>query len=478
MIRPSSQPFHIVISIESYTQVRISETFVEQIQEEENDCHVIFMSCSSDEKLLGRLDKVASDLGIEFKSLPNVMQSTDFFSLVEEPLYSILGRVIPFFSRLKNIRRHVRALKLSQRAVSLALRGVNVDAAIVLEDGVSGPAAFIAEMRKLKLPIFILPYEISQKKDLENSIRNKIKFNDIHNIPRGIIGYVFSKIAGHWICPFEGANSLYFNSSYILARIIAGMDIPNPWITHGGKADILIVESLSADRIYAEDGVALPKRQLLGTPYLEVLAKSLECDQQSKDAFTHGNLLSSDEIRILVSLPPNYGTIDNGKVTYIEYATSLINKLSVAYINKKVCINLFLHPAMLEKDINDFQKIVSSFEGCHVNISIDWIIPEMVKHDLVISFFSSTIRWALAAGKPVINLDPYHWNLNLFDSDPGFIKVNSLDHFSRVLNTLDIEQKLSELVNSRTGWGEIREGYSKEIIQSMKKMTYGEWRRI
>lgn len=73
-----------------------------------------------------------------------------------------------------------------------------------------------------------------------------------------------------------------------------------------------------------------------------------------------------------------------------------------------------------------------------IDISDDYVIRLIPRHDVFVTYFSSTIRWAIAAGKPVINYDAYKLGLDIYDGAGGFINVESFDAF---------KSKLSQLAN-------------------------------
>ena len=60
----------------------------------------------------------------------------------------------------------------------------------------------------------------------------------------------------------------------------------------------------------------------------------------------------------------------------------------------------------------------------------------LIPHDLFVTYFSSTIRWAVAAGKPVVNFDLYKLGLTVFDTAPGVRKVDSFAEFQAEMTRL------------------------------------------
>src|SRR5947209_10577586 len=63
-------------------------------------------------------------------------------------------------------------------------------------------------------------------------------------------------------------------------------------------------------------------------------------------------------------------------------------------------------------------------------------------NDLFVTYFSSTIRWAIAAGKPVLNYDAYGVDLTIYDQSPG---VENFKDFAAFRKRARSEEHTSEL---------------------------------
>ena len=448
----------LIICIEGHTQIRIAETFADHARRQ-TDCDVIFTTSDPDTEFAIHLREQAGQKKIAFlNSSDETPWAKGFFARMFDRLLGIK------FGGFYPIGVHARTFLQARRVCAAVLERAGADIAIVLEDGIAGPAVFIAEARKRKMPVIVLPYEMSQRKDLENTMRVKAGNGDVYAVPTGPKGYLIRIFAKHWICPFQGLNGLMFAPDYVLARVLVGLDMPDPWVTHGGQADRIAVESIRADEIYGRDGIPARKRVITGSPYLEAMATALDHDARARAAFENNRPVNEGRSKIMVSLPPSYGPIGNEGVPFTDYVRTLIEGVRALSGSHLLDINLFLHPAMGAED----REVIKGFEE---DISEDWIIPSIPRHDIVISFFSSTVRWALAAGKPVINLDPYGWDLDLYNGDPGFIRASSVAHMVDIMADLiqnGLENTFAALNETRTAWGVIRTGDSKNIVNMAK----------
>ena len=58
--------------------------------------------------------------------------------------------------------------------------------------------------------------------------------------------------------------------------------------------------------------------------------------------------------------------------------------------------------------------------------------------DVFVASISSTIRWAIACGKPVVNYDVYRYRYTDFIGVEGVLTCEEQDEFVSVLRRLDI----------------------------------------
>lgn len=68
--------------------------------------------------------------------------------------------------------------------------------------------------------------------------------------------------------------------------------------------------------------------------------------------------------------------------------------------------------------------------------SSDHLVALIAQHDIFVSFFSSATRWAIAAGKPVLNIDLYDQQLPNFLHLEGVVHVRTLREFSDALDAI------------------------------------------
>jgi hypothetical protein len=285
-------------------------------------------------------------------------------------------------------------------------------AVVVSEDSLSANLHFLQAAKELKLRIVDVPYGYGFKADLETDLAVKERRGELLR-PNGSWEARMRSTAPNWIKtgPFAGATM--FPPRYILGLHAAGVRLSDPWSIHGGLADILVVESERARKRYEADGVPPAKIHVAGSPYCDLMLHSAQQEQAALAALRKPHRIESGKTRFLVSWVPDYH--DGGRAHLNEFASYGEMTLSVLRQLRDLpnaAVTVSLHPACPQPTAELLRS-----EGFEV--TPEYVIKLIPRHDAFVTSFSSTIRWPLACGKPVLNYDAYGWELQTFSS-PGF----------------------------------------------------------
>ena len=330
------------------------------------------------------------------------------------------------------------------------------DYILVFEDGIGGPLEFIAMAKQKNIPLAICPYEISQRKDLENVISRNRANNTEYFPPEGLIGKYFNQCAADWIFQDTKGKSLLLPAEIILARKLLNVGPLNPWVIHGGRANLIAVESQRCFDIYVDDGIPVSKLKILGSTYGDKLFRLGR--RRTKQL--------SRKKTVLVSLPPNYDDFynNNSLGSYLE----MLNTLASSLKNQPDLRALVsVHPSTLGRD----RENIMEFDW---EISHKPILEDLNQSDLCISFFSSTIRWFLASNIPVINLDVWGFQLELYNKSIGFFNCGNETDFKKNLSSLLIHSNF-ELIKKNmsreaSSWGVIDGEATSRLLSTLRTM--------
>jgi hypothetical protein len=319
-----------------------------------------------------------------------------------------------------------RATIGAQLAAAAGLfRRIGPSVMVACEDGISTLLPVHAAARHLGIPVLEVPYGYAVQRDLEIALENKAARGELLRAD-GPAGRLLRKRAPQWIKqgPFEGA--VMHLPSYIIAAESLGVTLRDAWIIHGGYADRLCVESEQMQAVYRAEGVPERKLTLTGTPYCDVMVRALEAAPAAGTALRQPRRIDPSRTRILVSWPPSDHEERAGHCefrTYREMSATVLGWLN-ALADCEVTVSL--HPAA---PLADRQALAD--EG--VRLTPDYVVSQIPQHDLFVTYFSSTIRWAVAAGKPVVNFDAYRLGLDVYAGAPGVFTVDSFDAFREVV---------------------------------------------
>jgi hypothetical protein len=359
---------------------------------------------------------------------------------------------------------HRRILGARLAAAQALFEKLAPAAVVVAEDGISGPAALIAAAHSLKLPVFDLPYGYGTQHDLDNSLDEKVLQGELIR-PKGWLGWALRVLAPQWVKKGRHAGVLMFPDEYIVAREALGMSLRNGWIVHGGFANRLLVESEQMMQLYRSEGIPQHKLIHTGSPYCDVMAKALASDDAAQAAFRLPQPIEPGVLRLLVSWPTSYhaSRAEHCEFSSYEEMSEVILGWLHALPNCRLTVSL--HPAVPE-------SLRHHLDQMGLNVSSDYVIELIPKHDVYISYFSSTQRWGIACGKPVVNYDAYGAGLKIYDAAPGFIGTRTFEEFkAAMLGLLDVDNGFKKVAEAQCSvaehWGRVDGGATQRILDAL-----------
>jgi hypothetical protein len=239
---------------------------------------------------------------------------------------------------------------------------------------------------------------------------------------RRLLAWLFPK----WIKTGPHQGAVMFKPEYIFALEAMGLSLDRPWICHGGPMDVMCVENRTGYAQYVEEGIPVEKLKLTGSPYCDEMLEALADDSAAAAALHQPRFIQPGRPRVLVGWPPDYHSTHVGKSEFASYAEMTARYMTLFSSLKDCDVTVSLHP-----DAGDVAAGI--LRGCGITVSKEHLVRLFPRHDIFVTFFSSAIRWAVAAGKPIINIDLYQQDIRNFVHLPGVVHTKTFDEFSGAL---------------------------------------------
>ncbi len=312
-------------------------------------------------------------------------------------------------------------------AATFILRDSGADVVVVGQDGMSGNAPLIGAASDLGVPVVDCPYGFGTSRDFDDYIEEKAGEGSLHRAD-GPLGERVKREYPQWVRQSKFGDVLMYAPEYILAREQFGLSLPLPWTIHGGSADLLAAESPRMYRHYVDEGIAADKVRLTGTVYCDVMADTLAGQPAAMAAYTHAKKIRAGSTTVLVSLPPSLHGIRGRYSEFDTYGDACRAIVEMIRRKPNVSAIVSLHPNTPPEQ----RAMVQQFG---LTVANDWIVSLLPACDVLFTTFSSTIRWAIACGKPVLNYNMYSYNNHDYDEVEG---VYTLPRLSDIDARLDL----------------------------------------
>lgn len=304
-----------------------------------------------------------------------------------------------------------------------------IEALLVCEDGPGGDNALIAVARTHRVPVLIVPFGIGESRDYDVFLEDKHREGNLNLVPQGPLGTFLQQQGTHWIRRTPYGDALLFPAEFVAARILEGLDLPLPWVVHGGLANCIAVESPAMRRHYQREGLQVSKLQDTGSMYCDTVFEALQGAPAANRAHAACSRINASRTSVLISLPPSYHVQRGAMCEHETYEAMCTAVMALFKALPQVDCTLSIHP-------NSGEAARRALLACGAAVSEEWLVALIPRHDIFLTTFSSTIRWAITAHKPVLNYDMYGFGLETYTNAPGVRTFRQLAPLAAELHKL------------------------------------------
>jgi hypothetical protein len=196
-----------------------------------------------------------------------------------------------------------------------------------------------------------------------------------------------------------------------------------PWQNLCSFADAVTVECEALYSQHLVAGLDLMRLRVTGSCTLDKLAAVKRDSVAMRSALLAELGIDPAMPVFLAAIPPDIFQSKQRKVEFTNHAEVVafwINVLAATGWNVVVNLHPHLKPELITL-------------GAHPNVRLcQRPVAELLPLcDVFVACISATIRWAIAAAKPVLNHDLYRYGYDDYRSAPGVVHLTTRDEFSR-----------------------------------------------
>lgn len=319
---------------------------------------------------------------------------------------------------------------------------------VVPEDGLGGDLVLIKLAQKRGIPVVVVPYEFSTKKQIVEALQSNQDYQKKYGM-NNVFNRIAARLFPSWVYTYEGEKMLREPLSAILVLEILQLAPGNPWTVHGGSADYLAVESEMMHHHYLAEGLPEKKLVLTGALSSDHLFDALSRKETLKNELYRSLGLKNGHKLLLSAVPTDYtGRAECEFGNYGEFIDFWIGSLKQL---KDVNIVLQLHPAVTPE-----QEAYIREQG--IPVSSENIANLIPLCDLLVTSVSSIIRMAIACRIPVVNYDVYRFRYADYADEQGVLTIWDKDEFRGALSSLLYDQSYYRTIvdyqtRSSDAWG-------------------------
>ncbi|GBD35444.1 hypothetical protein HRbin36_00556 [bacterium HR36] len=337
------------------------------------------------------------------------------------------------------------------------------DLVVLAEDNVEYiSGAWVRAAHFLQIPVLIVPYCLAGAEEPA-----AVYLHDARHHADAQKNRSLARLYPHWVYEYQGRRLVRLPASRALPLEWLRISSPLPWLMNSTYADAIAVESPFMKNFYQRQGISPSQLVITGTASDDMMYRVLENLHCYRNELYAQYGMLPDRPMLLCALPPITSAMSALREEFLDYQEMI--RFWLDSLRKIEGYNIFisLHPTM------NYWDFAFLDEGGWWGIAI--APPDTSRMialcDIYIASVSSTIRWAIACGKPVINYDVYRFRFPDFRPARGVVTVEKKEDFRRVLWRLTSDSRYYQVLQqaqleSRKYWGMI-DGKSDERLLAL-----------
>jgi hypothetical protein len=303
----------------------------------------------------------------------------------------------------------------------------------------------------------------------------EIYYNDPHYHVRGLARRLVARRFPKWVKTHRGRPIFRVPAGRVLAMELLGLAPPTPWLVYGSRADVITMDSDAMVDYYGDVGMPREQMVVTGSTSNDVMAEV--CAQRCKRRRALCELLgfAAERPIILTALPPDFLYLTGGRpeCDFSDYEALVEFWLEACTSVEGHSVVIALHPSVPASEAPRFERYgarVAKFNTAE-------LVPLC---DIYVASVSSTIRWAIACGKPVVNYDVYRYRYTDFARVEGVLACEEQQEFMALLRRLGSDRAFADQVRRKQAavaahWGRLDGRSGERMVALVRRLLPAEY---
>ncbi|HCS63126.1 MAG TPA: hypothetical protein DIW64_03025 [Cellvibrio sp.] len=278
------------------------------------------------------------------------------------------------------------------------------------------------------VPTLIVPFAVGTPKEMVESLHDKKDHWVKINVPNRIAARLFPQ----WVNYYRGKELIRLPGQTIFLLEFLNLTPPHPWIPNSSYVTKIAVECESMMQYYASMRFPPSQLELTGATYDDAIVKARRSVVEHKAKTAERLRLDPGKRWLVCAWPTNQYGSRNEPLEFRNYEQlchAWASALQAVAAQTTFEVIICPHPV---SDITYVRQILSLY-GLHTRIATNGTLAMVCCSDLFVACVSSTIRWAISLGVPVINYDCYEYGYTDFDAAGGVVTVTHSSDFESQL---------------------------------------------
>lgn len=262
-----------------------------------------------------------------------------------------------------------------------------------------------------------------------------------------------------WVIAHRGHQLIRSEPALLMALELLRMGPTHPWQLVGNQEDMIAVDSQAMFHHYISEGVALQQLAVVGRPEHDLMHEQLGNVKERRESLYKQLGLPANRPMLLSPLVQEHYVNGRPECDFQDYEKMVEFWVKSMGAVKGCNVVVNLHPGHTYRQDPHAWDYIEEWGVKICNQDLATLIPLC---DIYVAAGSTTIQWAIACGKPVINYDIYRYPMNicLYQSAHGVVTVREQYEFVSTLKRLTGDPMYYEEIAARQAtcteyWGQL-----------------------